>query len=81
MNLKLDRLINTPVGRMFISVLFGLGLATLFAKVCSDKNCLVFHGPVISEIDGKTFQFGSVCYQYELCPAQFDPMRQTIDLR
>ena len=68
------------MGKIFISIFLGLGLATLFRKVCNDKNCLVFHGPVISEIDGKTYQFGESCYKYELVPSMNDPNRKTIEL-
>jgi hypothetical protein len=50
---------------MFISILLGLGLATLFRKVCKDKECIDFHGPVIHEIDGKIFQYGDECYKFK----------------
>ena len=62
MNFK--RLLNTELGRIFISILLGLGLATLFRKVCTDKSCIVFHGPVISEIDDKIYKYGDKCYKY-----------------
>lgn len=52
------------MGKMFISILLGLGLATLFRKVCKDKNCIVFNGPVISEIDGKVYKVDDKCYTY-----------------
>ena len=51
--LNIKRLLNTELGRFFISVIIGLGLATLFRKSCNDKNCIVFDGPVINEVDGK----------------------------
>ena len=62
MNFK--KLLHQPLGKFFISVLLGLGLASLFRKVCKDKNCIVFHGPETSEIDGKVFKHGSRCYKY-----------------
>ena len=40
MNIK--RLLNTHLGRIIISILLGLGLASLFRKVCTDKNCIKF---------------------------------------
>jgi len=64
MNFK--RLLNTEAGHIFISLFLGLGLATLFRKACNDKNCLVFKGPVISDIDGKTFKKGDKCYKYKV---------------
>ena len=44
MNFK--RLLSTEMGRFFISVLLGLGLATLFRQVCTGDKCLTFNGPV-----------------------------------
>ena len=51
MNFK--RLLHSSLGKIIISILIGLGLATLFRKVCNDKNCLTFKGPILGDIDGK----------------------------
>jgi len=75
-----DRMLNTDIGRFFISLMLGLGLATLFRKACNDKNCIVFNGPVISEIDGKTYKFGEVCYKYKLVPAKCNPNKKVVEL-
>jgi len=78
MNFK--RLLNTDLGRVFISILLGLGLATLFRKVCTDKNCITFNGPVLTEIDGKTFKHGEGCYKYDRAPVKCDASKQIIDI-
>ena len=78
MNLK--RLLNTDLGKFFISVLLGLGLATLFRKVCKDKNCIAFNGPVISEIDGKIYKYGEKCYKYEAAATKCDSTKQVVDM-
>ena len=78
MNFK--RLLNTELGIFFISVLLGMGLATLFRKVCEGKNCIQFNGPVISEIDGKTYKYGEYCYKYNLQAASCDSSKQTIEV-
>jgi len=75
-----DRLLNTDMGKVFISMLLGLGLATLFRKVCKDKNCITFNGPVISEVDNKTFQHGEGCYKYNISPTKCDATKQIIDI-
>ena len=63
MNLK--RLIYSDVGRIVISIILGLGLATLFRKVCKERNCLVFHAPQMNKIKGQIFKFKDKCYQFE----------------
>ena len=79
MNLK--RLLTTPIGVMLISILLGLGLATLFRKACKGKECIDFNGPVISEIDGKTYKFGEECYKYSLQPTLCDKTKQVIEIK
>lgn len=74
------RLLNSKIGQMLISIILGLGLASLFRKVCTDGTCLQFHGPVISEVDGKTYQFGEYCYKYDLFPVQCDSTRKTVEM-
>ena len=77
---NLKKIINSETGRIVISALLGLGLATLFNKVCKDKNCIIFNGPVLSEIDGKIYQYGEKCYRYKMQPAKCDPTKRVIDV-
>jgi len=78
--MQINRLLNTTTGRFFISVLLGLGLASLFRKVCKDKNCITFNGPIISETEGKIFKHGEGCYKYEMEPVACDKTKQTVDI-
>lgn len=78
--LNIKRLLNTDLGRFFISLIIGIGLATLFRKSCTDKNCIVFDGPVINEVDGKTFRFGEFCYKYDLVPNKCDPTKKIVNI-
>lgn len=78
MNFK--RLLSTPIGIAFISILLGIGLATLFRKVCNDKNCIVFNGPVLNTVADKTYKFGEKCYKYDIEPAKCDSTKRVIDI-
>ena len=60
----LRRLIYSDFGKIIISILLGLGLSTLFRKVCTDRNCLIFKAPTIDKIDSKTYKFEDKCYNY-----------------
>ena len=60
MNLK--RLLYSSLGKIIISVILGLGLATMFRKVCKDKNCITFKGPILGDIDGKIYKHGEKCF-------------------
>ena len=78
MNFK--RLLHTEFGKICVSIILGLGLATLFRKVCKDKDCIVFNGPVISEIDQKVFKHGNGCYQYDIESTPCDKTKQIVDI-
>jgi hypothetical protein len=78
MNIK--RLLNTPFGKIIISILLGFGLATMFRKACTDKNCIIFNGPVITDIDDKIYKYGEKCYTYESAPVACDKNKKIIDV-
>ena len=78
MNLK--RLITSSFGKIILSILLGLGLASLFRKVCNDKNCIVFNGPIISDIDGKIYKHGDKCYKYKMHPSQCESTKRIIEI-
>ena len=78
MNLK--RLLYTEFGQILISVMLGLGLATIFREACEGKNCLIFNGPVINEIDGKIYKFGEYCHKYVLNPVSCNKTKKIIEI-
>jgi len=78
MNLK--RLLNTSLGQIIISMVLGIGLASLFRKVCTDKNCIVFNGPIIGDIEDKTFKHGEKCYKYKPTPSKCDSTKRIVDV-
>ena len=78
MNFK--RLLHSSLGKIIISILIGLGLATLFRKVCNDRNCLTFKGPILGEIDGKIYKHGEKCFKYSATSTSCDKNKQTIDI-
>jgi hypothetical protein len=73
-------MLNTSLGQFFISILLGLGLAALFRKVCNEKNCMKFRGPILSEVDQKIYKHGDKCYTYSVESAKCDKMKKIIDI-
>ena len=61
----LRRLIYGDVGKIVISIILGLGLATLFRKVCKDRDCIIFKAPDIKKIQNQIFKFDKKCYKFE----------------
>jgi hypothetical protein len=80
--MQIKMLLNSPMGKIFISILLGLGLATMFRTVCEEKKCIRFVGPVISEVDGKIFKHGEKCYKYEAqSSGKCDETKRVLDIR
>jgi hypothetical protein len=80
--MQIKALLNSPMGKVFISILLGLGLATMFRTVCEEKNCIRFAGPVISDVDGKIFKHGEKCYKYEVeSSGKCDETKRVLDIK
>ena len=62
--MDLRRLIYSIPGKIIISLLLGLGLATLFRKSCKERSCLVFKAAPLDKIKGQIFKFGDKCYTF-----------------
>ena len=77
MNIK--KVLHTETGKKIISILLGLGLATLFRKVCNDRNCLVFKAPKIDKIDNQIFEFDDKCYKFTKKATKCDNSKKIVD--
>jgi hypothetical protein len=78
MNFK--RLLTTPLGKILLSVILGFGLASLFRKACTDKNCIHFKGAAISDINGKTYMHDNKCYRYSSTSTKCDKKNKIVDV-
>ena len=61
----MDGILKNPKGKIILSIIWGLGLAALFRKVCKGRECIVIQGPKPKLTDGKIFRFNKKCYHYE----------------
>ena len=41
---------KTDIGKIILSIILGIGLASLFRKSCESRNCLKFYAPSFKEI-------------------------------
>ena len=63
MNFK--RILHSEYGQKLLSVVLGLGLATLFRKVCKGRNCMVFKAPPLSKLDNTVYKQNGICYKFD----------------
>ena len=65
MPVNLGKFVHTGTGKIVMSRLLGLGLASLFRKICKDKECLIFHAPSLDEFKDKIYKNDSgKCVKY-----------------
>ena len=54
--------LRTPSGIIVVSIILGLGLASIFRRTCVGDNCRVFKGQSVNKLDGKVFKKNGKCY-------------------
>lgn len=64
--MKLKEILNSNTGKIIISIILGLGLATLFRSACSEKGCVVFLAQPPKKTEQKIFKEDDSCYKYTL---------------
>ena len=57
--------LHTKNGKLILSIILGLGLATIFRKVCKDLECFIYKAPPESEIIDSVYAFNNKCYRYK----------------
>lgn len=54
--MHLEKFVHTERGKIIMSILLGFGLASLFRKICKNKNCLIFRAPPLVQIKDKIYK-------------------------
>ena len=62
--MHLGKFVHTETGKNLMSILLGLGLASLFRTVCKDQNCLIFHAPPLDDFKDKIYKNNGKCVKY-----------------
>jgi hypothetical protein len=61
---SLLKTIHTTNGQYIISFILGIGFASLFRKVCKERNCIVFKAPDFDEVTKNVYTYGNKCYSF-----------------
>ena len=77
--MNIRRLLYSIPGKFLVSIILGLGLATLFRKVCRDRKCLVFRAASLSKIKNQVFKFGDKCYTFTEGAEKCDSNKKTVE--
>jgi hypothetical protein len=77
--MNLSKFIHTKSGKILASVILGLGLASLFRKICRNGNCIVYKAPPFEDIIGKIFEYNDECYIFEAVAVNCDKTKQIVE--
>jgi hypothetical protein len=78
--MSFKRLLHTETGKYFISILLGLGLASLFRKACNNRSCIKFHAPPVQELERDTYKIDDKCYKYSAKSVKCDASKKQVEI-
>jgi len=76
--MNISRLLNSKYSKYILSFIIGLGLATLFRRVCDKKNCIDFKAPPVEEIKDKEYKYDNRCYSFKHTAVKCDHSKKII---
>lgn len=73
-----QRILSNPTTIIIFSIVWGFGLATMFRKACTGRNCIIYRAPAPEDVQHKTFKVGEKCYQYQPRVVRCDSTTQIV---
>jgi hypothetical protein len=74
----LEKFVNSQTGKYLMSIILGVGLATLFRKACKGRNCKVIKAPPLEEIQDKIFKIDGKCYKIDKNAIKCNSKKKTL---
>jgi hypothetical protein len=75
----LQKFVKTHTGKYIMSILLGIGLATIFRSVCKGKECSIYMAPPLDEIEDKIYKFDGKCYKFERVSKKCDSSKKIVE--
>ena len=76
----LDKFVHSNTGKIIMSILLGIGLATFFRAVCKGKQCRILSAPPMEEIEDQIYKFDNKCYKLEKSAIKCEKNKNTIKI-
>ena len=75
----LAKFFHSETGKQMLSIILGLGIASLFRNVCKDKNCIIFKAPPLDDIKDKVYKYNNKCYKYNPVSVKCDASKKIVE--
>lgn len=76
----LDKFVHSNTGKIIMSIILGLGLATFFRAICKGKNCRIIQSPPLEEIEDQIYKFDGKCFKMEKNSVKCDNNKNIIKI-
>jgi len=63
--MRLIEVMKSNTGKVVVSVILALGLASLLRMSFKNANMVIINGPPVEQTEGKIFSFDNKCYNYK----------------
>jgi hypothetical protein len=73
--MRFREVLHSEAGRIVVSILLGVGLASMFRKTCKDKSCYEFKGPSVHDVETSTYRFDNECYDFRAKAVPCNPTK------
>ena len=77
--MHLHKFVKSNTGKYVMSILLGIGLATIFRSVCKGKECSIYLAPPLDEIEDKIYKFDGKCYKFERVSKKCDTNKRIVE--
>lgn len=64
MAIHFGKFVHTHTGKIIMSILLGLGLASLFRTACKGNNCHKFYAPPLDKLKDKIYKSEGKCVKF-----------------
>lgn len=63
--MNLGSIMKSRRGVIIFSIILGLGLGTMFQRVCKGRGCIIYTAPQPNKIKGDIYKHDDKCYKYD----------------
>jgi hypothetical protein len=63
--MRLIESMKTSTGKIVVSIILALGLASILRMSFKNANMVIINGPPVEQTEGKIFSFDNKCYNYK----------------
>jgi hypothetical protein len=74
----LDKFVHSATGKILMSIILGIGLATFFRSACKGKRCRIIASPPSEDLEDQIYKFDNKCYKMEKNAIQCSKNKKTV---